>query len=71
MHVYNCFWDLHMMCVLVAARHTANIAAQLCKIVSCLSKCVLTCGHNCKGKGHHVVSKGVDLSCLVPGEVET
>ena len=48
---------LCMICVLVAATHAGNSVTQLCKMVSHPSKCVLTCRHNCKGKGHHVVSR--------------
>ena len=44
-----------MICVLVVARYAANAVAQLCKMVSHSSKFVLTCRHNCKGKGHHIV----------------
>ena len=46
-----------MICVLVVARRTANTVAQLYKMVSHPSKCVLTSGCNCKGKGDHVVSR--------------
>ena len=37
------FGVLCMMCVLVVARYAANAVVQLCKMVSCLSKCILTC----------------------------
>ena len=46
-----------MICVLVVARHAANAVVQLYKMLSRPSKCILTCGCNCKGKGHHVVSR--------------
>ena len=46
-----------MICVLVVTRHAANAVAELCKMVSHPSKCILTYGHNCKGKGHHVASR--------------
>ena len=42
--VQSIFGVLRMMCVLVAARHAVNAMAQLCKIVSRPSKCILTCG---------------------------
>ena len=64
------FGVLRMICVLVVDRCTANVVAQLCKIVSRPSKCILTCGHNCKGKGHHVVSRVWTHSVML-GEVET
>ena len=48
---------LYVMCVLVVARFAANAVAKLCKLVSCPSTCVLTCGHHSNGKGHHVVSR--------------
>ena len=51
------FRVLHMICVLVVTRHAANAVAQLCKIVRHPRKCVLICRCNCKGKGHHVVSR--------------
>ena len=57
MHVSIIFGVLHMMCVLVAARLTANAVLQLCKMVSHPSKCILTCWCNCKGKGHHMISR--------------
>ena len=57
------FGVLHMICVLVVARHTANAVEQLCKMVSRLSKCLLACGCNCKVKGLHVVSRV--RTCLV------
>ena len=45
-----------MICVLDVARCAANAVVQLYKMVSFPSKCILTCGCNCEGKGHHVVS---------------
>ena len=51
------FWVLNMICVLVVAGRAVNAVAQLCKMVSHPSKCVLTFRCNCKGQGHHVVSK--------------
>ena len=51
------FGFLHMICVLIDARHTANAVEQLCKMVSHPKKFVLTCGCNCKVKGHNVVSR--------------
>ena len=44
-----------MICVLVIARHTANAVTQLCTMVNCPSRCVLTYGCDFKGKGHHLV----------------
>ena len=51
------FGVLHIICILVVARHTANAVEQLSKIISHPSKCVLTCGHNGKVMGHHVASR--------------
>ena len=51
------FGVLCIVYVLVVARCAANAVAQLCKIVSHPSKCILTCGCNYKDKGHHVVSR--------------
>ena len=51
------FGVLCIMCVLAAAKRTANAVVQLCKLVNRPSKCVLTFGRNCKGKGHHVMSR--------------
>ena len=51
------FGVLHMMSVLAVARRAANAVAQLCKKLSHPSKRILICGRNCKGKGHHVMSR--------------
>ena len=51
------FGVLHMMYVLFAVGHAANAVVQLCKIVSGPVKCVLMYRSNCKGNGHHVVSR--------------
>ena len=61
-----------MMCVLVAARRAANAVAQLCKMLSRPSKCVLTCRCNHKGKGRHVVSRvwNCPILCRVRQKIE-
>ena len=45
-----------MMSVLAVARFAVNAVAQLCKMLSRPSKCILI-GCKCKGKGHDVMSR--------------
>ena len=45
------------MSVLSAAGRAANAVAQICKVFSHPSKCILICGHKHKGKGHHFMSR--------------
>ena len=47
---------LHII-VLVAAKRAANAMAQICKVLSCPSKCVLIYGCNHKGKGLYLKSR--------------
>ena len=51
------FGVLHMMSVLAIARHAANAVAQICKMLSHPSKCILFCEQKCKGKAFHLVNK--------------
>ena len=46
------FRALHIMSVLVAAKHAANAVVQKCKVLSRPSKCVLICGCKYQSKGH-------------------
>ena len=55
--------------VLVAARCAANAVAQICKMLSFPSKCILICGCKYEGKGFHLISKV--WTRLILGEVET
>ena len=58
LHVFTIiFGVLHIMSVLAVARHAANAVAQICKMLSSPSKCVLICGCKCKGKGHYFMSR--------------
>ena len=57
-YVYNHFFGvLCKMSVLVAARCIANAVAQICKMLSHPSKCVLIFRRKYIGKGHHVISR--------------
>ena len=56
-HVTIVFGVLHIMSVLAVARCTTNAVAQICKILSHPSKCILICGRRGKGKGHHFMSR--------------
>ena len=50
------FCVLHIV-LLVATRCPANAVAQIYKMLSRPSKCVLICGCKCKGKSHHFMSR--------------
>ena len=69
--MYKIFFGvLHIISILAVAKHATNEVAQLCKMLSCPSKCVLICRCKYKGKGHHVMSR-VWTHPVMPGEVET
>ena len=45
------------MSVLAIARRAGNAVAQICKVLSHPSECVLICGDKCKYKGYHVLNR--------------
>ena len=49
------FRALCTMSVLAAAKCAANAVVQNCKVLSCLSKCVLKC--KCQIQGHYILSR--------------
>ena len=63
-YMYNCFFWVLCIIVLVVAKCAANAVAQICKVLSCPSKCILICGCKYIGKGLHLISRMWTLPVL-------